>query len=128
MNRILSLFLRKASKIPLIPSPGRPKAVSTPQPINLSTITSPVVFAISGPPQGVKGSLPTATERRTLHAGARATGRTVLNGLVVSGKRQAETRRTVRWHDPRGSEKAPGRSRSAAQGMGRHRREGMDAG
>src|SRR3954453_16310123 len=47
MNRILSLFFRSDSKIPLIPSPGRPNAVSTPQESNFSTITSPVVLAIT---------------------------------------------------------------------------------
>src|SRR5690348_12395899 len=43
MNLILSWRLRSASKTPLIPSPGIPKIVSTPQSIKLSTRTSPAV-------------------------------------------------------------------------------------
>src|SRR6185312_919886 len=40
MNRILSLRLRSASNTPLMPSPGRPKIVSTPHASNRSTRTS----------------------------------------------------------------------------------------
>src|SRR5579875_2360009 len=40
MKRMRSLFLRNASKTPLIPSPGIPKIVSTPHAISRSTRTS----------------------------------------------------------------------------------------
>src|SRR5690349_16187673 len=72
MNRSLSWFLRRDSKMPLMPSPGSPKTVSTPQASSFSTITSPVVFAIThlldpgdarphGPaPDGLPDPVPTA--------------------------------------------------------------------
>lgn len=40
MKRILSFCLRRASKTPLIPSPGSPNIVSTPHAIKRSTSTS----------------------------------------------------------------------------------------
>src|SRR5437762_10696733 len=46
MKRILSLRTRRASMIPLMPSPGRPKIVSTPQSESDSTKTSDAVVAI----------------------------------------------------------------------------------
>src|SRR5262245_61550773 len=51
MKRILSWFLRKDSKMPLMPSPGIPKTVSTPHLSNFSTITSPVVVAMGPAPR-----------------------------------------------------------------------------
>src|SRR5689334_4767463 len=46
MKRILSSRWRSASNTPLMPSPGIPKIVSTPQSIRVSTRISPPVFAI----------------------------------------------------------------------------------
>ncbi len=46
MNRMRSCALRSASIRPLIPSPGSPKIVSTPQPISRSTRTSDAVVVV----------------------------------------------------------------------------------
>ena len=46
-NRIRSSFRRRPSMIPLMPSPGRPKTVSTPQSINRSTRSSEAILLIS---------------------------------------------------------------------------------
>src|SRR5579864_2355301 len=46
MNLSFSWFVRKASNTPLMPSPGKPKIVSTPHPIRRSTNKSAVVLAI----------------------------------------------------------------------------------
>src|ERR1700761_1942739 len=47
MKRIFFCALRSDSITPLMPSPGRPKIVSTPQSINFSTSTSPAVIRCS---------------------------------------------------------------------------------
>src|SRR4051794_18188208 len=45
-NVMRSCRCRSASMMPLIPSPGRPKTIFTPQSINRSTSTSAVVMAM----------------------------------------------------------------------------------
>src|SRR5918911_1703034 len=47
MKRTRSCLWRKASMMPLMPSPGRPKTVSTPQSMMLSMSTSAAVSAIA---------------------------------------------------------------------------------
>src|SRR5207237_4690319 len=49
MKRILSCRLRKASMMPLMPSPGIPNTVSTPQANSVSTRTSLAVVFIGSP-------------------------------------------------------------------------------
>src|SRR5262245_57867881 len=44
---MLSLCVRKLSKMPLTPSPGKPKIVSTPQATSRSTSKSATVLAIA---------------------------------------------------------------------------------
>src|ERR1051325_2679336 len=51
INRMASCFLRRASIIPFIPSPGRPKTTLTSQSISLSTRISAAVLAIFVPPK-----------------------------------------------------------------------------
>src|SRR5690348_6320883 len=46
MNLIFSWFVRSASKIPLMPSPGKPKIVSTPHSMRRSMSKSAVVLAM----------------------------------------------------------------------------------
>ena len=56
MKRTCSWCVRSASMMPLMPSPGSPKTVSTPQSISVSTSTSAAVLDMVNPPSSLRSA------------------------------------------------------------------------
>src|SRR2546423_1042294 len=65
-KRIASRFLRSASMMPLMPSPGSPKTVSTPQSCNVSTRMSAAVMIFGAFRAGCPDELVSASLSRSI--------------------------------------------------------------
>src|SRR3954462_4876485 len=89
-KRILSFALRKASMMPLIPSPGIPKIVSTPQSTRLSTITSAAVCAILPEVSRIETAPPTECDEKVLSASPAAGSIAVRSSLSLDQSVDAE--------------------------------------
>src|SRR5690242_15906120 len=98
MKRICSRCVRSASMIPLMPSPGIPKTVSTPQSISVSIRTSAAVLAIGTSGEAV------GRHRRRCHVVAPRRGGLVVRIDADRGVRAAIAAAATATRDGKGEE------------------------